>query len=168
MTANPGSGTTTVRDRASIPRKPAETRPTSHDRVPTRLDANNASEPRPFVEALVGNLEPTFNALLGAVAFVLLIACANVAALFLSRLTSRQKEIAVRRSLGATRGQVVRQFIAESFVFSAIAGASGTLLALWALSAIKGAFRVRCAYGGNPVISYSCVVSFANTGRKYA
>src|SRR5262249_25536413 len=77
----------------------------SHDRFPTRLDANSTSEPRMFVDALVGNLEPTFNALLGAVAFVLLIACANVAALFLSRLTSRQKEIAVRQSLGASRGQ---------------------------------------------------------------
>jgi predicted permease len=109
----------------------------SHDRVPTRLDANNLSEPRGFVPALVGNLAPTFNALLGAVAFVLLIACANVAALFLSRLTSRQKEIAVRQSLGATRGMVARQFIVESFVFSAVAGLTGVLLALWALSAIQ-------------------------------
>src|SRR5207244_10615778 len=77
----------------------------SHDRFATRLDANNTSEPRFFVEALVGNLAPTFNALLGAVAFVLLIACANAAALFIGRLTSRQKEIAVRQSLGATRCQ---------------------------------------------------------------
>jgi len=109
----------------------------SHDRAPTRLDANNLAEPHGFVDALVGNLEPTFNALLGAVAFVLLIACANVAALFLSRLSSRQKEIAVRQSLGATRGMVVRQFITESFVFSTVAGATGVLLALWALSAIE-------------------------------
>jgi predicted permease len=109
----------------------------SHDRVPTRLDANNTSQARDFVESLVGNLQPTFNALIGAVGFVLLIACANVAALFLSRLTSRQKEIAVRQSLGATRGMVVRQFIVESLVFSAIAGAAGLLLALWALSAVQ-------------------------------
>ena len=109
----------------------------SHDRFPTRLDANNVSEARGFVDSLVGNLEPTFNALLGAVALVLLIACANVAALFLSRLTSRQKEIAVRQALGATRGTVVRQFIVESVVFSAVAGATGVLLALWALSAIQ-------------------------------
>jgi len=68
---------------------------------------------------------------------VLLIACANVAALFLSRLTARQKEIAVRQSLGATRSMVIRQFIVESFVFSAIAGATGILLALWALSAVQ-------------------------------
>ena len=127
----PGVSLTQARDQlAAISRA-------SHDRFATRLDANNTSEPRLFVEALVGNLAPTFNALLGAVAFVLLIACANVAALFLGRLTSRQKEIAVRQSLGATRGQVVRQFIVESFVFSIVAGAVGTLLALWALSAIQ-------------------------------
>ena len=109
----------------------------SHDRFPTRLDANNTMEPRRFVEALVGNLEPTFNALLGAVAFVLLIACANVAALFLSRLTSRQKEIAIRQSLGASRTQVVRQFMVESLVFSIVAGGLGTLFALWALEGIQ-------------------------------
>jgi len=109
----------------------------SHDRAPTRLDANNTSEPRMFVTALVGNLEPTFNALLGAVAFVLLIACANVAALFLGRLMSRHREIAVRQSLGAARGDLIHQFMVESFVFSIAAGAVGTLIALWALSAIQ-------------------------------
>lgn len=103
----------------------------------TKLDANNLSEPRLFVEALVGNLKPTFYTLLGAVSFVLLIACANVASLFLGRLTARHKEIAVRQSLGATRGTVVRQFLIESIVFSAIAGAVGVLLALWSLSAIQ-------------------------------
>jgi predicted permease len=103
----------------------------------TRLDANNATEPRMFVEALVGNLEPTFYTLLGAVSFVLLIACANVASLFLSRLTTRQKEVAVRQAIGATQAQVVRQFLVESVVFSTIAGLLGTLLALWALSGIR-------------------------------
>jgi len=109
----------------------------SHDRAPTRLDANNTTEPRMFVDSIVGNLEPTFNALLGAVGFVLLIACANVTALFLSRLTSRQREIAVRQSLGATRATILRQFMVESIVFSVIAGFVGVLLALWALSAIQ-------------------------------
>jgi predicted permease len=102
-----------------------------------RLDANNQTEARDFVGTLVGNLRPTFYTLIGAVAFVLLIACANVASLFLGRLASRHKEIALRQSLGATRGQVVRQFLLESLVFSAAAGGLGVLLALWSLSAIQ-------------------------------
>ncbi|MDB6095349.1 MAG: permease [Verrucomicrobia bacterium] len=105
----------------------------------TKLDANNTSVPRDFVEALVGQLRPTFYTLLGAVAFVLLIACANVASLFLGRLAARHKEIALRQSLGATRGDVVRQFLTESLVFSAIAGGLGVLLALWTLAAIQSA-----------------------------
>jgi len=109
----------------------------SKERFATRLDANNTAEPLMFVASLVGNLEPTFYTLIGAVSFVLLIACANVASLFLGRLTARQKEIAVRQSLGATRGRVVRQFLIESLVFSAVAGALGMLFALWALYGIQ-------------------------------
>src|SRR4051812_14342683 len=103
----------------------------------SKLDANNIAEPKLFVTALVGNLQPAFYTLIGAVSFVLLIACANVASLFLGRLTARHKEIAVRQSLGATRGQVVRQFLIESLVFSTIAGALGVLVGLWSLSAIQ-------------------------------
>jgi len=110
---------------------------TSHDRFPARLDANNTTEPQLFVESIVGGLQPTFYTLLGAVAFVLLIACANVASLFLGRLAARHKEIAVRQSLGATRAQVVRQFLVESLVFSTIAGGLGVLLALWGLTAVQ-------------------------------
>jgi predicted permease len=111
------------------------------ERFATRLDANNTSEPHLFVSALVGNLEPTFYTLLAAVSFVLLIACANVTSLFLGRLTARRREIAVRQSLGATRSQVVKQFLIESMVFSLVAGALGTLLGLWALSAIESVVR---------------------------
>jgi putative ABC transport system permease protein len=103
----------------------------------SKLDANNISEPRMYVAALVGNLEPAFYTLIGAVSFVLLIACANVASLFLGRLTARHKEIAVRQSLGATRTQVVRQFLVESLLFSIIAGTLGVLAGLWSLSAIQ-------------------------------
>ena len=103
----------------------------------SKLDANNTSEPRDYVGALVGNLEPAFYTLIGAVSFVLLIACANVASLFLGRLTARHKEIAVRQSLGASRARVVRQFLVESLVFSLVAGALGVLVGLWSLSAIQ-------------------------------
>ncbi|HEX7137912.1 MAG TPA: ABC transporter permease [Vicinamibacterales bacterium] len=121
-------------------------------RFPARLDATTASEPRPFVAALVGNLQPTFYTLLGAVGFVLLIACANVASLFLGRLTARQKEIAVRQSLGATHGRIIRQFVIESLVFSAVAGALGVLLMMWALSAIQP--LVATALQSNPVLTF--------------
>lgn len=109
----------------------------------TFLDAHNLSEARSFVGQLSGNIRPTFYTLLAAVAFVLLIACANVASLFLSRLTARHKEIAVRQSLGATRGTIIRQFLAESLVFSTAAGVLGVLLSLWALSAIQSRFSTQ-------------------------
>jgi len=106
-------------------------------RFATRLDANNVAEPRLFVTALVGNLQPTFYTLLGAVSFVLLIACANVASLFLGRLTARVREVAVRQALGATRRRVMRQFLVESLVFSLVAGGVGILIAMWGLGAIQ-------------------------------
>lgn len=102
----------------------------------SRLDADNLTEARSFVETLVSGLRPTMNMMLGAVAFVLLIACANIASLFLGRLSTRHKEIAVRQSIGATRGSLVRQFLGESLLFSAAAGALGVLLSHWALAAI--------------------------------
>ncbi|WP_237702473.1 ABC transporter permease [Opitutus terrae] len=107
------------------------------ERYSTYLDAQNLSEARFYTDTLVGNLRPTFYTLLGAVGFVLLIACANVASLFLGRLSARHKEIAVRQSLGATRRTIVRQFVLESIVFSFFAGALGILFSLWALSAVQ-------------------------------
>ncbi len=104
---------------------------------PGRLDANAENELRTWIEEQVGPVRPTFVMLLTAVGFVLLIACANVSSLFLGRLSARQKEIAVRLSMGATRAQLIRQFLTETTVFCVLAALLGVFLAIWALDGIQ-------------------------------
>jgi len=101
-------------------------------RYPGKIDSSSVMTLKTLPNDVTGNLQPAFATLLAAVAFVLLIACSNVANLLLVRFSGRRREIALRMAIGASRRSVVRLFLFESLLVSVLAGIAGAFLA-WQL-----------------------------------
>ncbi len=120
---------------------------------------------RPLHEQFAGAIKPVLFLLFGAVGFVLLIACANVANLMLARTASRKKELAVRLALGAGRSRILRQILTESMLLALFGGALGVLLAMfgtrWLISLAPGTIpRIEQVELSPVVLAFALVVSF--------
>jgi len=114
-------------------------------------NANHAPNLRSIRDAFVGDIRPALLVLLGAVGTVMLIACANVAMLVLARAVGRQKELALRRAIGATRARIVRQMLTESVIIALAGGGVGLLVATWSLGVLRAVMPT--SFAGLPGIA---------------
>jgi len=122
----------------------------------------------PVREQLVGDVRSALLILLGAVAFVLLIACANIANLMLARATARDQEFAVRSAMGAGRGRLLVQLLVEGLPVAILGGAGGLLLAAWGISVLESLIPTDLPrfnpIGINPgVLSFSAAIALVTT-----
>jgi putative ABC transport system permease protein len=122
----------------------------------------------PLREKMVRDQRPVLLALFGSVGFVLLIACANVANLLLSRGISRDKEMQIRNALGASVWQIARQLVAESFVLCLLGTGAGLILALWAQAALVKVFVDRIPIIANTridgsVLAFTALITVLST-----